>query len=161
LIKYFYVLQGLFLFLYLISCSNLNKKNLTPNLNINKQLEVGASSDNKTAGPLRSVYFRSNRSTLPKRGYQILSKNILFLKKQNQLQLLLEGHGDDSGSINYNIALGKKRVNHIKSYLIKHGIDPKRIHTISFGKEKPASFKLTKKSFAKNRRVNFVIARSL
>ena len=78
-----------------------------------------------------------------------MDNNVEFLKKFDRLKVQVEGHCDESGSVQYNLALGEKRSNAIKNYLIASGIESNRITTISFGKERPISLEHSENSWAK------------
>ena len=119
---------------------------------------VGNSTDEKTAGKLRSIYFNFNSTELSKRARKKLARNVKLLKKYKKLKIQLEGHCDDQGDRWKNLDVGKERSLVVKNYLVSQGISPKRLSTISFGKEKPKSFLNDEKSRKLNRRVNFVIA---
>ncbi len=75
-----------------------------------------------------------------------------YLKGNRDAKLAIEGHCDERGTIDYNFALGQKRAESVKAYLIKAGIDGGRLRTISFGKEVPVDPGHTEESWAKNRR---------
>jgi len=71
--------------------------------------------------------------------------------------LRIEGHCDERGTIEYNLALGERRANSVKNYLVNYGIDPNRLTTISYGEERPKDPRHNEEAWAKNRRVEFVI----
>jgi peptidoglycan-associated lipoprotein len=80
-----------------------------------------------------------------------------YLKQNRGVNIVAEGHCDERGTIDYNFALGQKRAEAAKAYLVKMGIDGGRIKTISFGKEVPVDTGHSEESWAKNRRVHFKI----
>ena len=121
------------------------------------QIEVNSDSDSKEAGALETVYFPFNSSDLRKNAQDSLEVNAEFLKKFRSLKVQVEGHCDERGSVQYNLALGEKRAQSIKDYLVASGVEPNRITTISFGKERPISLNHDEVSWSKNRRGNFVI----
>jgi peptidoglycan-associated lipoprotein len=90
--------------------------------------------------------------------YQGLINDIAAWLAQNQAaKLTVEGHCDERGTIEYNLALGEKRAEAVKSPLVKAGVKEDRIKTISYGKEAPADSGHTEDAWAKNRRVHFKI----
>ena len=95
--------------------------------------------------------------TLDASAKQTLQANGEILKAHPTVKVQIEGHCDQRGGIQYNIALGEKRANSAKKYLIDQGIGEDRITTISFGKERPIDQGTTEDAYAKNRRANFVI----
>ena len=82
--------------------------------------------------------------------------NADYLKKWTKVRILIEGHCDERGTAEYNMALGSKRANAAKDYLVSLGIDASRIETISFGKEKPFMTGHNEDSWWQNRRAHFV-----
>ena len=83
-----------------------------------------------------------------------------MLKENPDIKLTIEGHCDERGTIEYNLALGERRANAVKNYLINYGINPKRLSTISYGKERPLDPRSNEEAWAKNRRAAFVINKS-
>lgn len=80
-----------------------------------------------------------------------------YMKQEGKVKMVVEGHCDERGTVDYNFALGQKRAEAVKSYLVKLGIDPGRIRTISYGKELPLEAGKTEDSWARNRRAHFKI----
>ena len=99
--------------------------------------------------------------------YNVDSEDMATLQTQSQwlqrnpaVRVTLEGHADERGTRDYNIALGERRANAAKNYLASLGVDPSRISVISYGKERPAELGSTEEAYAKNRRaVTVVIGR--
>lgn len=105
------------------------------------------------------VYFAFDSSTIPagERGkVELVARH---LNQNRQDAVIIEGHTDERGSREYNLALGERRALSVRSYLIDLGISPDRIQTISFGKEQPAVLGQGEEIWAKNRRGEFVIYR--
>ena len=73
------------------------------------------------------------------------------------MNFIIEGHCDERGGVQYNLALGEKRAMAVKQYLVSMGVNSSRVSTISFGKERPVSFGHEEASWSKNRRANFVV----
>jgi peptidoglycan-associated lipoprotein len=80
-----------------------------------------------------------------------------YLKQNGEIKIVSEGHCDERGTVEYNLALGQKRAEAVKAYLVKMGIDGGRIRTISFGAEVPVDPGHTEEAWAKNRRAHFKI----
>ena len=104
----------------------------------------------------KTVYFNTDDPILRKPEYlEVVDKIASHLKSHPKVVISVAGHCDQRASEAYNLALGTKRANHVRSCLVKKGIDPNRIHTISYGKEQPADDRSTPAAWAKNRRVEF------
>lgn len=119
--------------------------------------DINADSDSGKAGDLRTVYFDFNSSQLSSNTRENLEDNAKFLKKYPSVEVQVEGHCDERGGIQYNLALGEKRARAIRNYLVAMGIARNRISTISFGKERPVAFGHDEDAWGKNRRGNFVV----
>lgn len=103
------------------------------------------------------VYFKRRIIRLDQAAKRLLDKKARWLEAHPDVKVVIEGHTDDRGSKEYNLALGDRRSGAVKSYLMKKGIARERLIAISYGKEKPAVAGRTEKDRAKNRRVHFVI----
>ncbi|HAR41342.1 MAG TPA: peptidoglycan-associated lipoprotein [Bdellovibrionales bacterium] len=114
-------------------------------------------SDSGMAMGLQTVRFPYDSFVLDQEAKQVLKSNADILKDKTSLKVQIEGHCDQRGGIQYNIALGEKRANIVKKYLEDLGISGERITTISFGKERPLDQGSSESAFAQNRRANFVI----
>ena len=123
----------------------------------NFSIELNGSSDDNTAGPLQTVYFAYDSSALSSAARSVLEQNAQWLKTTNQVDIQVEGHCDERGGHQYNLALGERRARSIKDYLVALGVSEDRISIISYGKEKPVSFGHDEQSWSANRRGNFVI----
>jgi peptidoglycan-associated lipoprotein len=80
-----------------------------------------------------------------------------WLKANPTAKVQIEGHCDEKGTVEYNMALGDRRANAVKTYLIKSGIEKGRIDTISYGKERPADSGHDEAAWSKNRRAVFIL----
>lgn len=121
------------------------------------EFEINGDSDAGKAGALQTVYFAFNSASLNSSTRSALSNNAEFLKKNEGVEIQVEGHCDERGGVQYNLALGEKRAKAVKEYLVSMGVNSSRISTISFGKERPISFGHDESSWSKNRRANFVV----
>jgi peptidoglycan-associated lipoprotein len=98
------------------------------------------------------VFFDTDMSNIREDGRQTLGRQAEWLKKYTQYQITIEGHCDERGTREYNFALGERRANAAKQYLVAQGIPAARIKTISFGKENPDPPGSDEAAWARNRR---------
>ena len=98
------------------------------------------------------VFFATNKSSLTTASRATLRKQATYLRKNKNLNVTIEGHADERGPREYNLALGERRANAAKDYLMTYGISGKRISVISYGKEKPVNPASTPLSWSQNRR---------
>ena len=84
------------------------------------------------------VFFATNESILTTRSRDTLRKQATWLRKNPEVSVVVEGHADERGTREYNLALGERRASSVKNYLVSLGIDENRISIISYGKEKPS-----------------------
>ena len=98
------------------------------------------------------VFFATNKSSLTTAARDTLRKQATWLRKNKDLTVTVEGHADERGTREYNLALGERRANAAKDYLMTYGISGKRISVISYGKEKPVNTASTPLAWSQNRR---------
>lgn len=103
------------------------------------------------------VFFDFDSSDLTPEARETVEKLAIWMGNFLQVRLLVEGHTDERGTREYNLALGERRANSVKEYLIALGVDPGRIETISFGEERPAVLGSNEQAWAQNRRAVFVV----
>lgn len=123
----------------------------------NSSMELNGSSDDSTAGPLQTVFFSLDSSNLSSAAKNTLETNAEYLKLTDAIDIQIEGHCDERGGNQYNLALGERRARAVRDYLVALGVDSGRISIISYGKEKPLSFGHNEEAWGQNRRANFVI----
>ena len=104
----------------------------------------------------RSVYFNYDEASVLARYDAMLLANAAYLKEHSGADVEVEGNCDERGSREYNLALGARRAEQVKRALEAGGIDGSRIHTVSFGKEKPIAMGQDEKSYSLNRRADIV-----
>jgi len=104
---------------------------------------------------LKKVYFDFDRSNLTSESRASLEHNAAVLKEYPDIRVLIEGHCDERGTIEYNLALGERRALAARNYLINLGINPDRLATISYGEERPVDPRHNEEAWAKNRRDDF------
>jgi len=106
----------------------------------------------------RSVYFNTDDHILRgKEQLEIIEKISAYMKSHAEVAIFVSGHCDERAPEAYNLALGARRANYIRSQLIQKGVDPERIHTISYGKERPTDLGHNQEAWSKNRRGEFRI----
>ena len=98
------------------------------------------------------VFFATNESVLTTASRETLRKQAAWLRKNSEITVVLEGHADERGTREYNLALGERRANAAKDYLMTYGISADRISVISYGKERPVDSGSNPLSWSKNRR---------
>ena len=98
------------------------------------------------------VFFATNESVLTTASRDTLRKQAEWLRKNSSVNVVLEGHADERGTREYNLALGERRANAAKDYLMTYGISANRISVISYGKERPVDSGSNPLSWSKNRR---------
>ena len=107
--------------------------------------------------PLRPAFFPLDSADLDESGRAVVSSNVEVLKKYPQWVVTIEGHCDERGTAEYNLALGERRAVAVKTYMVSLGIAPDRMRTVSYGKEFPFDQAHTEEAWSRNRRAHFVI----
>ena len=98
------------------------------------------------------VFFATNKSVLTTKARDTLRKQAAWLRKNKNINITVEGHCDERGTREYNLALGERRANVAKDYLMTYGISGNRISTISYGKERPVNAGSSSLAWSQNRR---------
>ena len=109
----------------------------------------------RIAEVFKPVYFGYDQSTLTAEGQSTLQEIGKLMKEVPEITARIEGHADEKGSNDYNLALGERRAKTVNDYLASYGIQATRLSTISYGEEKPAVEGHDEAAYAKNRRVEF------
>ena len=104
------------------------------------------------SGVADRVFFATNESVLTTASRDTLRKQAEWLRKNSKINVVLEGHADERGTREYNLALGERRANAAKDYLMTYGISANRISVISYGKERPVDSGSNPLAWSKNRR---------
>ncbi len=142
------VLLVVFATLILSACSTAKKSG-----NIDGDVYTGKETVKYLAsGVPDRVFFATNKSSLTTASRATLRKQANYLRKNKSLNVTIEGHADERGTREYNLALGERRANAARDYLMTYGISGKRISVISYGKEKPVNPASTPLSWSQNRR---------
>ena len=121
--------------------------------------EIGARSleDLNRDSPFSPAYFGLDSSELDDQGRATVSANANIMKRYPSWVVTIEGHCDERGTAEYNLALGERRAVAVKTYLVALGISPDRLRTVSYGKEFPFDAAHVESAWSKNRRAHFVI----
>ena len=98
------------------------------------------------------VFFATNKSVLTTASRDTLRKQAAFMRKKKDLTFTIEGHADERGTREYNLALGERRANAVKDYLMTYGISGSRLSVISYGKERPVNSGSSPLAWSQNRR---------
>jgi peptidoglycan-associated lipoprotein len=126
-----------------------------------ESLSRGVATVTPPGAALQDVYYEFDSIDLVTDAQEVLKKNAQWMKTHPTAQVEVEGHCDDIGSAEYNLALGAKRAQVAKDFLVSEGIAGNRLVTISYGKEAPACFEQTEECRVKNRRARFVVFKEL
>ena len=144
------------------------------------QVQVGQTTDQMTAGTLDPngmgqygpvpgsqqdlvvnigdrVFFAYDSFSLTPEAQQIISQQAEWMKRYPNVRLTIEGHCDERGTREYNLALGERRANSVKTFLTAQGVDMSRVSTVSYGKERPAVMGSSAEAWAQNRRAVAVV----
>ena len=98
------------------------------------------------------VFFATNKSVLTTAARDTLRKQAAWMRKKKDLSFTIEGHADERGTREYNLALGERRANAVKDYLMTYGISGKRLSVVSYGKERPVNSGSSPLAWSQNRR---------
>lgn len=120
-------------------------------------LRSGQSTGTPASSPLKEIYFDYDRFDLRGDARDTLKSHADWLKSNPSARVEIEGHTDDRGTNEYNLALGAKRAQSAKDYLVTLGIPGNRLSTISYGEELPACKEAADACWQKNRRARFVV----
>jgi peptidoglycan-associated lipoprotein len=104
---------------------------------------------------LQRIFFEFDQYTLSTEARRTLADNADYLKENPQIKVLIEGHCDERGSDEYNLALGEKRAQAVKNYLVSLGVEPGRLSVISYGEELPLDPGRGEEAWSRNRRAEF------
>ena len=108
---------------------------------------------------LKDIHFKFDKYDLDSDSKRILQENAEFLKSNQDLHVEIQGHSDERGTNNYNIALGERRAQSTKKYLVSQGVDSSNVSVISYGEEKPFCFSSVETCWFQNRRAHFMVSK--
>ncbi|NMW22134.1 MAG: peptidoglycan-associated lipoprotein Pal [Chlorobiaceae bacterium] len=118
---------------------------------------TGYGFDKWQTGPLGDLFFDFDSSVLSSDAQEQLKQNAAWFGSNPARRALIEGHCDSRGTSEYNLALGERRSDSAKEYLVKLGVKLSRLETLSFGQERPFALGENEEAWAKNRRAHFVV----
>jgi peptidoglycan-associated lipoprotein len=113
--------------------------------------------DINAKGYLKDAFFEYDKADLRDDARTALAADAEWLKRYRSVQFLIEGHCDERGTSEYNLALGDRRANAAKEYLVSLGVDVSRVKTVSYGKERPFCSQSTEDCWQQNRRAHFLV----
>ena len=150
--------------LALAACGKKAPKDLPPPPATDNSAQTGTGTGT-TTGPVKGsqedfvasvssdrIFFDTDQYDVDAQDQQTLQSQAAWLQQNPNVRVTIEGHADERGTRDYNIALGERRANAAKNYLASLGIDPSRINTVSYGKERPAALGSDEAAWAQNRR---------
>ncbi len=114
-------------------------------------------SEGRTSDPLHPIYFDYDRFNIRHDMQSVMEENARILLDHPDAKIEIQGNCDDRGTNEYNLALGERRTNSAKAYLVNLGVSPDRIDSVSFGEERPLDPEQNEEAWSKNRRDDFVI----
>ena len=142
------ILLVIFATLILSACSTAKKSG-----NVDGDVYTGKETvEYLASGVPDRVFFATNESVLTTASRETLRKQAAWLRKNSKITIVLEGHADERGTREYNLALGERRANAAKDYLMTYGISSDRISVLSYGKERPVDSGSNPLAWSKNRR---------
>jgi peptidoglycan-associated lipoprotein len=126
-------------------------------LGINSEAEKREFLDKAKVFENQDVYFDYDAYTLTEPAKKVLDEKMAFLKRFPRVAVTIEGHCDERGTTEYNIALGERRANAAQQYILNSNSSNLKLTTVSYGKERPVASGHDEASYAKNRRAHFVL----
>jgi peptidoglycan-associated lipoprotein len=121
-------------------------------------LSYGEAGSTET-GPLGDVHFDLDSAALTEEARRQIEQHALWLQNHRDVRVTLEGHCDERGTVEYNLALGDQRARAVRDYLVSLGVAADRLRTVSYGKERPLDPASNEAAWARNRRVHFTTGR--
>jgi peptidoglycan-associated lipoprotein len=144
------IIMILFASIVLTACASTSKK---PGKMLSGDVYTGSDTVEFLATGVKDrVFFATNKSTLTTASRDTLRKQSAWMRKNKKITVSLEGHADERGTREYNLALGERRANAVKDYLMTYGISGNRISVISYGKERPVNSGSSPLAWSQNRR---------
>jgi peptidoglycan-associated lipoprotein len=115
--------------------------------------------DTGEGGPIEDIHFEYDQATLTDQARAILDRHAAWLKAHPAAKVMIEGHCDERGTIEYNLALGDRRARAAQEYLVGVGVNGAMLRTTSYGKERPLDTGSNEEAWARNRRAHFGVSR--
>ncbi len=129
----------------------------SPTPAVKSEVLPGSVEEINRRGYLKDVNFDFDKFDVRDDAREILAQNADWLRKNPTIKFRTEGHCDERGTAQYNLALGERRASAVRDYLVSLGVETNRVETVSYGKEKPLVPGHDEDSWAKNRRAHFVV----
>jgi peptidoglycan-associated lipoprotein len=120
---------------------------------------AGTAGETGEGGPLADIRFEYDSAALTDEARAALEKHALWLQGHREARVTIEGHCDERGTVEYNLALGEQRARASRDYLVSLGVAAERLRVVSFGKERPLDPGNSEAAWAKNRRAHFAVSR--
>lgn len=120
--------------------------------------EGALGADSLEGGPLADVHFDFDQAALTDKARADLERHALWLQNHREVKVTVEGHCDERGTVEYNLALGEQRARAAREYLVSLGVAPERLATVSYGKERPLDAGHDEPAWERNRRAHFVVS---
>ena len=117
--------------------------------------DIAGSADYGEGGPLADIHFELDSAQLTEAARATLEKHAVWLQSQRARTVTVEGHCDERGTVEYNLALGEQRARTAREYLVSLGVDPSRLRVVSYGKERLLDLGTDEAAHARNRRAHF------
>jgi peptidoglycan-associated lipoprotein len=114
---------------------------------------------NGEGGPLEDIRFNYDEATLTDEARATLDRHVAWLGAHGDVHVRVEGHCDQRGTVEYNLALGERRAQAAREYLVSKGIPADRLTSVSYGKERPLDTGTDEAAYARNRRAHFAVSR--
>ena len=130
------------------ACTSTGSKKVVGNVSLPNDIQAQI----QKLQQINTVYFDYDRYNVKSEYSTLLNSHAVFLRATSNLKVTIEGHADERGTPEYNIALGERRAAAVKSYLQANGVSGEQLSIVSFGKEKPAVLGHNEAAYAKNRR---------
>ena len=153
-------ITALLLALGMSSCTDDKKKAEEPVGPVASETPASPSADGSAELSNAPIYFGFDDYTLSPEAQATLNRMAEALKANKSAVIQIEGHCDERGTVEYNLALGERRAQSVKNFLSQLGVEGARLSTISYGEEKPVDQAHTEEAWAKNRRAEFVVTKN-
>ena len=150
-------LLGLLLFVFASCRSSEGSGNYSQSIIGDGSIKITQLEDNK-AQIGETVFFGIDESSISSEMMAVLDAQIIYLKENKKHSITIEGHTDEQGTREYNLGLGAKRSNSVKTYMISQGVNEDRVEVVTYGKERPEEICSEERCWKKNRRAVTVIA---
>jgi peptidoglycan-associated lipoprotein len=121
------------------------------------RLKAMSAEEIEKSGLLKEIFFDFDKADIREQDRATLSQNAASLKRFDFLRITVEGHCDERGTVEYNLALGERRAKAASDYLLSLGVEADRLKTVSYGKEVPTCTQSTEECWQRNRRAHFTV----